>query len=204
MMQTVFTTLSWKKEKLEMLCPKFILIHFLSGLLILCSSACVQAGSVTIDFASSTLVDQSYSADAFIDYKFDDEVLTALAHGIPLQIDIFLRIKRSRNWLWDPVVRDETISYKLQRLALSDHYLLTNLNGENKEQFQYLDEALRTLGTISKHFLFDHSTIQSESSYIGFIKSELNIEALPPPLRPMAYFSPQWQVESKWYEWLVK
>lgn len=162
------------------------------------------ASGITVEFATSTLINNQYQVDAFIDYDFDDEVLTALAHGIPVGIDIFIRVKRERNWLWDPVIRDETISFLLERHALSDHYLLTNLNTEHKEQFQYLDEALRSLGTINNHFLFDESTIDSEARYIGYIKAELDIEALPPPMRLSAYFSQQWRAKSAWYEWLVK
>ena len=92
----------------------------------------------------------------------------------------------------------------LERHALSDHYLLTHLESQEKEQFQYLDEAIRSLGSLQNHFLFDQSTIDEDATYTGFIKAELDIEALPPPLRPKAYFSPQWQAESDWYEWKVK
>ncbi len=170
----------------------------------LCLSPVTQASSVTIEFATSTLVGEEYQVDAFIEYNFDDEVLTALAHGVALRIDTYIKVKRERNWLWDPVVRDETVTFQLERLALSDHYLLTNLNSEQKEQFQYLDEALRALGSIKEHFLFDISTIDPSATYIGYLKAELDIEALPPPMRPIAYFSPQWYAESPWYEWLVK
>ena len=164
----------------------------------------VQASEVNIEFATSTLVDNRYLVDAYIEYDFDDEVITALTHGIPLRIDTHIKIKRERKWLWNPVVRAETMSFQLQRHALSDHYLLTNLNTDEKEQFQYLDEALRTLGSINSHFLFDLETIHSEASYIGYLMSALNNEALPPPLRPIAYFSRHWQADSDWYDWLVK
>ena len=145
-------------------------------LLHLCT-ATAFASEVNIEFATSAQVEDRYIFDAYINYEFDDEVITALSHGIPLRIDTHIKIKRERRWLWNPVVRAETISFQLQRLALSDHYLLTNLNTDEKEQFQYLDEALRTLGSINGHFLFDRETIDNESSYVGYLKSELNIEA---------------------------
>ena len=167
-------------------------------------TAYAQASEVNIEFATSSLVENRYLVDAYIEYDFDDEVITALTHGIPLRIDTHFKIKRERKWLWNPITRAETLSFQLQRHALSDHYLLTNLNSEEKEQFQYLDEALRTLGSINSHFLFDLETIDSQASYLGYLKSELNIEALPPPLRPIAYFSRHWQADSEWYEWLVK
>lgn len=169
-----------------------------------CTGNLALASDISIEYATSSLVDENYLLDAYIEFEFDDEVITALSHGIPITIDIFVKIRRTRNWLWDPVVRDERIRLQLERHALSDHYLLTNLQTEQKEQFQYLDEALRSLGTVNEHFLFDASTIDEDASYIGYVKSELDIESLPPPLRPMAYFSGHWRAKSGWYEWLVK
>ena len=164
----------------------------------------VHASDMSIEYATSTLVEENYVMDAFVEFDFDDEVITALSHGIPITIDIHIKIKRDRDWLWDPIVRDETVSFRLERHALSDHYLLINLQTEQKEQFQYLDEALRELGTLDAHFLFDASTIEDEANYIGYIKAVLDIESLPPPLRPMAYFSGHWRAKSEWYEWSVK
>lgn len=172
--------------------------------LLCCTGNLASASDISIEYATSSLVVENYLVDAYIEFEFDDEVITALSHGIPITIEIFIKIKRKREWLWDTVVRDETIRLQLERHALSDHYLLSNLKTDQKEQFQYLDEALRALGTIDRHFLFDASTIDEQSSYIGYIKSELDIESLPPPLRPMAYFSGHWRAASAWYEWLVK
>ena len=196
--------LSWKKTVQNKIAPALRIIRFITGLILICLAAGAQASDVKIEFATSTLVDNHYQVDAFIEYKFDDEVLTALTNGIPLRIDTHIKIKRERKWLWDPVVRHETLSFQLQRHALSDHYLVTNLITDHKEQFQYLDEALRTLGSIKDHFLFDESTIVSDANYIGYIKSGLNREALPTPLRLIAYFSAHWRAKSAWYEWLVK
>lgn len=164
----------------------------------------IRASDITIDFASSSLRDQQYQLDAFVLYEFDDEVLTALEHGVALKIDTYIKVKRGRNWLWDPLIRDERYSVILERHALSDHYLLTYVQTNEKEQFQYLDEAIRRLGTFNEHFLFDQTTVEADSSYYGYIKAELDIEALPPPLRPKAYFSSQWRAESDWYEWKIK
>ncbi len=177
---------------------------FTLALLLSTLNSPVVASDMSIEYATSTLVEENYVMDAFIEFEFDDEVITALSHGIPITIDIHIKVKRNREWLWDPVTRDETVSFRLERHALSDHYLLINLQTGQKEQFQYLDEALTDLGTINQHFLFDASTIDDQASYVGYIRARLDIESLPPPLRPMAYFSGHWRAKSDWYEWLVK
>ncbi len=204
MTQTGFIMQFWKKDVPGSRHLPIWFKRFTTCWVLLCLSLNVHASTVTVEFATSTLVSNHYLVDAYISYDFDDEILSALEHGVALRIDTYIKVKRERNWLWDPVVRDETVSFLLERHALSDHYLLTNLVTEHKEQFQYLDEALRALGAINEHFLFDKSTINADATYLGYIKSELIIEALPPPLRPIAYISPQWYAKSAWYEWLVK
>lgn len=169
-----------------------------------CAGNIADASDISVNYATSSLVDGNYLVDSFIEISLDDEVITAISHGIPITFDIFIKIKRNRDWLWDPVARDERIRIRLERHALSDHYLLSNLTTDEKRQYQYLDEALRAIGSINGHFLFDASTIDADASYTGYIKSELDIESLPPPLRPTAYFSGHWRAGSAWYEWSVK
>ena len=40
-----------------------------------------------------------------------------------------------------------------------------------------------------------------QDEYTLAIRAKLDIEALPAPLRPVAYVSPSWRMSSGWYEW---
>jgi len=41
----------------------------------------------------------------------------------------------------------------------------------------------------------------TDQHYFGMVKTALEIEALPLPLRPVAYLTPQWHLSSGWFEW---
>lgn len=164
---------------------------------------CTLAEGIVISSASSKLEGDIYQLDAKLDFNFDPEMIDALEHGVSISIDINILIKRERNWLWDPKVKEDTLSFRLEQHPLSDRYLVTNLNNKNVRQFQTLDAALDFLGTIHNYFLVSRSVLSSDETYICMIKAELNTETLPAVIRPIAAVSKKWQLDSPWYEWKI-
>jgi len=165
-----------------------------------------SAWSQGIEFEQleSTLVGGIYLLDARIKYDFNDEILEALEHGVSLRIDIIIRIKKVRKWLWDRKISEDVINLKLERHPLSNHYLVSNLNSGNRHQLQTLDEALTVLGTIKNYKLIKAGDLKEGRKYTGDIMAKLNIESLPPPLRPVAYASEKWQLKSPLHKWVIK
>ncbi len=162
------------------------------------------AQGITIQQVSGSAVDGYYYLDARIEFELEDEVLRALRHGVALNIDVLIRIKRKRRWLWDPTIKKDIMSYILEHHALSNYYLITNLVTGVRRQFQTLEEALIFLGKIKAYPLFNTDMLETDKEYSGYIRAKLNIETLPPPLRPVAYVSRQWRLNSPWYKWVVK
>lgn len=174
--------------------------------LLLCLLFSSTAYSQGIEFqeVKSTLVGGIYLLDASIKYDFNDEILEALEHGVSLRIDIIIRVKKKRKWWWDKKISEKVINFKLERHPLSDHYLVSNLDSGNRYQLQTLSEALSVLGTIKNYKLIEASALKKNASYTGDIMAKLNIESLPPPLRPVAYASKQWQLKSSRKKWLIR
>lgn len=162
------------------------------------------AEGISIERATGRLRGDTYLMDATIQYDLSSSVLEALEHGIRLQFDVSVEIKRERDWLWDETIKFETINYQLEYLPLSSNYLVTNLNTGEGEQLQDLETALKYLGTINNYPLLGKQELNPEESYTGFIMSELRIRTLPLPLQPMAYISPNWYLTSLWYEWTIR
>jgi len=51
--------------------------------------------------------------------------------------------------------------------------------------------------------LFDVDILNENEQYIARIKTFLDIGSLPSPMRPQAYFYPDWDMSSEWFEWEV-
>ena len=57
------------------------------------------------------------------------------------------------------------------------------------------------LGELREVPLVDVAVLDKDASYRYRMKVELDIESLPLPMRPMAWFSPVWNLSSGWKEW---
>lgn len=197
MRQMDFTMRSWKKYNSSI----YKVIAFISCFFIPVS---LFAQGIKIQRASSELVEDVYLLEARINFAFDKEVINALEHGVALHIDVIVRLKKMRNWWWDATVKQDILRFKLEFQPLSNHYLVTNTATGDRQQLQSLEQALLILGTINKHTFFHKNLLDKQASYLGLIRARLNIESLPPPLRPVAYVSKQWQLKSPWYKWSIR
>jgi hypothetical protein len=151
--------------------------------------------------AAVSLDESVYHVDADIALEFSDESKEALANGVPLTILIEMQVVRSRAWMWDETVADLRADYELEYHALSSQYVVRNLNLGTSQSFATLQSARAALGTVSGFPLVDAHLLSQEGSYVLRIRARLNIEALPAPLRPLAYLSSLWRLDSEWYEW---
>ena len=147
--------------------------------------------------------DHQYRVNADIHYQFSKESLTALEHGVALQIAIDIRAKQLRNLLWDKTIREETMQLQLEHHPLTGNYLVTNLDTGIKNQFHVLPNALEFLGSLRNYPFLKTATVEPDKSYTMQIRVRLNIGSLPAPLQLLAHMSPDWQFASPWYRWSI-
>ncbi|MEJ2528926.1 MAG: DUF4390 domain-containing protein, partial [Gammaproteobacteria bacterium] len=60
------------------------------------------------------------------------------------------------------------------------------------------DVAIAALGDIQGMPVIKHSQLEKGKIYRVGLRASLDIDALPLPLRPMAYLSPSWNLSSEW------
>ncbi|MDH5436515.1 MAG: DUF4390 domain-containing protein [Gammaproteobacteria bacterium] len=157
-----------------------------------------------ISSASVQEKENVFFLNANIEYWFGEQVLEALNNGVPLNIIIDIQIVAKRKYLWNNTIADVAQHYQLQYHALTRQYVLRNLNTNDNFNFLTLQLSLASLGTISNLPVFSTQLLNNDSSYLMRIKPSLDIEALPSPLRPVAYISSEWQLVGKWYSWPLK
>lgn len=155
----------------------------------------------TVQEASTTLVGDVYLLNARIEYTFTPRVLEALENGVPLTIELDIEVLHPRQWLWDEEFATVKQYYRLQYHALTQQYLVNNLNGDIQYNFPTRQAALAALGDVSDFPLLDSRLLLPQEKYTARLRAQLDIEALPTPLRLMAYFSSEWHLASAWYTW---
>ncbi|MFN2309620.1 MAG: DUF4390 domain-containing protein [Gammaproteobacteria bacterium] len=151
--------------------------------------------------ADSRLRDAVYLLDADIDFQLSAAAQEALQNGIPLVLEVEIRVERPREWVWPDTVATLSQRYRLQYHALSDRYVVHNLNTDQRQSFAHLDQAQAALGRLRDFPLLDRRLLQADAPYQVKLRAGLVIEALPTPIRLWAYASEQWRLDSAWYIW---
>ena len=154
--------------------------------------------------AETKLKEHVFHLDANMDLKFSDDALEALRSGVPLIILINIEVLKDRNWWWDKTVAELEQGYLLLYHALSEKYIIHNLNSGAQQNFISLNTALYSLSNIRDFPLIDKNLLEKDDDYYVRLRTYLDIESLPAPMRPIAYISSQWQLESDWFSWPLK
>lgn len=159
------------------------------------------AEDFTVTTLNTRLQENVYLLSATIDYRLTNEVREALFNGVPITLQLDIEIQRKRKWWLDADIAELQQRYRLQYHALSHQYQLHNINSGAFYAFPSLQSALVALGRIDDLPLLDKQLIQPDEKYEVLLHTELDIEALPSPLRPVAYITPAWRLDSDWYTW---
>ncbi|MEQ6340956.1 MAG: DUF4390 domain-containing protein [Gammaproteobacteria bacterium] len=161
-------------------------------------------GEFTVRSAETELVDKVYRLDARIDYQPSDRMLDALHKGIPLTIAMDIEVWRKRQYLWNEQIADVTQRYQLSYHALTRQYQIKNLNTGIQNSFPTLRAALDVLGAVDDFPMLDQQLLRAGDTYEARLRARLDIEALPVPIRLLAYIYAGWRVSSEWYTWPLR
>jgi len=173
------------------------------GLLILFNLPLSQAsprGHFAIRHAYSELHEQVYLLNVDLEFQLSEESIEALRNAVPLTFVLDIEVYRQRSYIWDEQIAHLQQRYQLKYHPLSERYILTYLNTGIRENFSTLHMALATLNKLRDWPLLDKHLVDTDSHYHVYLQSYLDIEALPAPMRAMAYFSQHWRLISEVYE----
>ena len=163
-----------------------------------------SAEGFKIHSANTKLKDHVFHLNANMELKFSDDALDALRSGVPLIVLINIEVQKDRNWWWDKTIAELEQGYLLLYHALSEKYIIHNLNSGAQNNYVNLNSALNSLSNIRNFPLIDKNLLDEDDEYYVRLRTYLDIESLPAPMRPIAYISSQWQLESDWFSWPLK
>lgn len=149
--------------------------------------------------ADVRLDDGVYYLDARIVYNFSRESTEAMENGVTLTVLVDVEVLGQRA-LWDRKVLSRQLRFHVGVHALSKKYVIKHLNTSETRTYRSVQEMAEALGRIDNLPLFRAGLLEERNNYTARVRARLDIEALPSPLRPLAYVSPGWRLGSDWYE----
>ena len=168
--------------------------------------SCSHAGAYGVGIVEAGLraEKQWYVLSADIDYRLSPVAKKALRSGIPLLWTIQVGIYRERPYLWDKKVHYRKNLYRIRYHPLMNVYQVKDQGKGSVENFLTLAGALGALGRVRDMHIVEIRRLDPRHSYYAAIKVSFDREALPLPLRPVAYVNADWSLSSDWYRCPIK
>jgi len=156
---------------------------------------------VEVKNAEVTSQGDSYVLSADIDYQLSARAKDALENGVPLYWDVHIKTFQHRDYFWDQTLLNTGIRYRIQYHALLNMYRVRKEGSGEVDNFSTLSAALDAMSAIRNFRVMNKASYVSGKRYAVGIKVTLDRDALPLPLRPVAYTNPQWYLSSDWTLW---
>lgn len=142
-----------------------------------------------------------YLLNATLVFELPEGAREAIREGAPLSFDLDIVLHRSRRYWLDETVASLQQRYELVYHALSERYLLRNLNSGEQVSFATLDVALDSLRVLSNLPIIDQSLIVPDARHEISLRAHLDVRTMPDALRFIVFWARDWRQNTEWYIW---
>lgn len=142
-----------------------------------------------------------YQLNATIDSDLVEGARSAIRDGAPLTLHLDIIVRRQRSYWLDETVATLDQGYELAFHALSERYLVRNLNSGEQASYPTLDAALDALRVISNLPILDEALVAPKSRHEVSVRASLDVRTMPDTLRFILFWSDDWRQRTEWYTW---
>jgi hypothetical protein len=142
-----------------------------------------------------------YELSATLEFDLPEGARAAVRDGAPLTMHLEIVVKRQRSYWLDETVATLDQNYELVYHALSERYLVRNLNSGEQASYATLDAALDALRVITSLPILDQSLVRPRIRHEISVRGGLDIRTMPDTLRFILFWSDDWRQRSEWYTW---
>ena len=142
-----------------------------------------------------------YQLNATLDFEVLEGARAAIRDGAPFTMHLEIVVRRERSYWVDEVVATLDQSYELVYHALSDRYLVRNLNSGEQVSYATLDAALDSLRVVTNLPILDQALVRPERRHEISLRASLDVRTMPDTLRFILFWSDDWRQRSEWYTW---
>jgi len=142
-----------------------------------------------------------YELNATLNFELAEGARAAIREGVPLTMHLEIVVQRQRNYWLDETVATLDQYYELAYRALSERYLVRNLNSGEQASYATLDAALDALRVISRLPILDQALVSTNRRHEISVRGNLDVRTMPDALRFVLFWSDDWRQRSEWYTW---
>jgi hypothetical protein len=161
-------------------------------------------GRFEVRDANVQLEDGVYYLNAWVDYQLSSEARDALRSGVPLRLRLDVQVIANRRFWFDAEDAELRQLYQLEYHALSERYIVENLNSGDQASFATLFSALNFVGRVERLPVIDAALLDPDREYDIRLRAALDVEKLPGPLRLLAFWRRDYALASDWFKWRLQ
>jgi hypothetical protein len=165
-----------------------------------------QAQEPDFEVSSATLMpaNRVLLLDAQLRVALPEGARQAIVDGVALTMRVEFELLRTRRWWLDATVASLEQNYEIVYHALSENFLVRNLNSGEQSSYDTLDAALDALASIRDLPALDQSLLESNEEYLARLRASLDVRTLPDTLRLVLFWTDDWRQRTAWYTWSLK
>jgi len=145
-----------------------------------------------------------YQLNATLDLALSKNAAQAIHEGVPVVLALELSVVRKRRYLPDVEVASLVQRWQIHYHALSERYLVNNLNSGQQASYSSLATALAALSEVRGLPVIDEALIEHGQRYEASLRATAAVEGgLPTALRVIIFWI-DWKRTTDWYTWTVR
>lgn len=189
--------------------PPFLARWVVRGLL--CVIATLSGGLEAARAAELALRDVTigldggvYELDARLEMTLPDDARRAVESGLTLHLTYEIVIDRVRRYMLDAEVAALAQRYEVSYHALSQRWLVRNLNTAEQQDFGSLDAAIDRIAELRGLPILDAALVSPGPAYQGRIRAVLDLNTAPDAFGWLLFWADDWSTESDWRTWTLR
>ena len=172
--------------------------------LLLFSAAVFAAQEFEIRTAYLERANGVYTLNAKLNFHLPDGAQQAVQDGARMTLDLEIVVHRARSFWFDETIAVLEQHYELVYHALSERYLVRNINSGEQTSFSNLSAAVEYLSEIHGLPVLDETFILAKERYEISLRANVDVRTLPKALRTVLFWVDDWRQSTDWYTWPLK
>jgi len=145
-----------------------------------------------------------YELDAKVDLTLPEGARKAVDSGLTLRLTYEITVDRVRRYMPDASVAALEQRYEVSYHALSQRYLVKNLNTAEQQDFGSLQAALDHVCDLRGLPVIDAALVTDGPVYEGRIRAVLGMNTAPDVFGWLLFWTDDWSAESDWKRWTLR
>ena len=165
------------------------------------ASADALDGTLEVRSAYVTVDNGVYQLSARMAYPVNDEIRGALKDGVSLSFDLEAQVQKQRRYWTNATTVDITLRRELSWHAVTERYVVRDLERGELGSYATLDQALTAIGTVENWPVVVEPQLEPAATYEIGVRASIRRGTLSGALRALIWWSSSWQRSSEWYTW---